>query len=97
MIFTRIQNLDLYPQAFRQRFGSFQITLHVGAVDRGDVHVTYGFNQGLCPQAPLVVKIFCEWISITMTGKDDGCGRTGLGVSNYCTASCDHDERDGDT
>jgi hypothetical protein len=74
-----------------QRFGGFQITLQVGAVDRGDVHVAYGFNQGLCPQAPFVIKIFGEWIPVTMTGKDDRRGRTELGVSDCSTASRDDD------
>jgi len=91
MIFTRIQNLHLYLQALGQRFGSFQITLHAGAVDRGLVDVTYSLDQGLCPQAPLVIKIFSEWISITMTGKDDGRGGTGFGVSDRCTTSRDND------
>ena len=91
-IFTRTQNLNLYPQVCCQGLGSIQVALQVRAIDRRDIHLAHGLDQGLCSQASLVIKFFSERISITMARKDDGRGfggggSTGLRVSECCTAS----------
>ena len=83
LVLTCTYNLNLYAEMFRQRFSGIQVTLQIGAVNRSDIHLGYGFNQGLCPQAPPVIQVCSERIPVRMAGKNDGRRRTGFGMIDY--------------